>query len=593
MNLFPFKSARKYQDRFMADVKEVVEEGGTLFAEVPTGVGKTSAVLSSSLEKSLEDGYRVLFLTPRHSQHMIVLETVSLINRKGHMIRVSDLVGKKWLCNIDGIEFLTNAEFNDYCRIIRDEEKCEYYNNTYNNGRLTRDAYDAIEGAGSVESSEALKRRCHFLCPYEIAIALARRSEVVVADYFHLFSPARDSFLSRIGGKLGNFIIIVDEAHNLPDRIRSNMSRKLSATMIERGIKEAKLFGFNDAVPLLKHIKAVFREKGERMMSREEFVGHIEKESDMVEAAEFLIRSGEEIKKERKRSYLSSIGNFLLEWHEAGHEYAFIYRNLERSELSLACLDPSVFSKPVIDSAHASIFMSGTLRPIEMYARLLGGSDAVLRSYPSPFPKSNRMDIILTSVTSRFSKRDDENMGRISLIIDHLLDMIRWSMAFFFPSYSFMKKIHSKIRRKDRVMMEKQGMTKGEREGFYRSFLSSNKVLFGVSSGSFSEGIDYPGNKIKLVGIVGLPLGNPDLETQFLIDYYERKFGSGWNYAYAFPAIIKAIQAAGRSIRSEKDRGVIVYMDERFAWKNYRRLLPEGAEVVDRLPYEKIVNFLR
>ena len=584
--MFPFDRPRPIQKEFMSDLKSSLENGENFIAEVPTGVGKTAAVLSVSLEYALGNGKRVLFLTPRHSQHMIALETIRKINSRGYNVRATDMVGKKWFCNIDGIELLSTSEFNDYCRLLSNDERCEYYNATFSGAKLSSESQQILASLPAVVSSEEVKRICGRVCPYEIAMASAKRADVVIGDYFHLFSGARQSFLSRIKAKLEDLIVIFDEAHNLPSRIRGQLSSKLTMKMVERATKEAKLFGFFELSGELKRMKRFFREKTEKLVPKDVFP------DEMLNFSAELERAGEVVKKERKRSYMSSVGKFIGAWLESVDGFARIYRNPNESgygEYVLNSMDPSVLSKEVGEKS-LMVLMSGTMRPLQMYADLLG-IGARMKKYPSPFPRSNRLDIVITSVTTRYSRRGNETYSRIGLYIKELMSTVRGSMAFFFPSYMMMNRI-VKIVGSRMVMVEKQGMSKDEKERFVRKFLSGDNVMFGVVSGSFSEGVDYPGNRIKLLGIVGLPLARPDLETKTLIDYYDSKFGKGWLYAYTYPAMNRVIQTAGRSIRSENDRAVVLYMDERYAWPKYRSFLPTTAEVHSTIPYARIMEFL-
>jgi DNA excision repair protein ERCC-2 len=231
--------------------------------------------------------------------------------------------------------------------------------------------------------------------------------------------------------------------------------------------------------------------------------------------------------------------------------------------------------------------MSGTLSPMEMHKDLLGmdRNRTMLKSYPSPFPKQNRKNIIVRGITTKYTERTSENYERIATTVRSCINSIKGNVAIFFPSYEIRNYIHKLAMPSisKHIILEESGMTKEERDRIkdeMEKHATRGAVLFGVMGGSFSEGIDLPGELLNGVIIVGLPLNKPDLSVEALIDYYEERFHKGMAYGYLYPAMIKVIQSAGRCIRSEKDRGVIVFADERFTWRNYSQMFPRSWEFV-------------
>jgi len=225
--------------------------------------------------------------------------------------------------------------------------------------------------------------------------------------------------------------------------------------------------------------------------------------------------------------------------------------------------------------------MSGTLTPTNMYKDLLGFSEVLQKEYKSPFPKKNKISIVVPQTTTKFSLRSEKQYKNIAKICSNIIKFIPGNSAIFFPSYQLRDYVYAFFSEncERKIFLEKPGLAKKEKKDLLLKFKKIKKaVLLGAASGSFGEGIDLP-NVLKCVIVVGLPLQVPDLETRELIRYYDLKFGKGWDYGYTLPAVTKALQNAGRCIRSETDKGIIIFLDERYSWKNYYRCFPIGWDV--------------
>ena len=241
--------------------------------------------------------------------------------------------------------------------------------------------------------------------------------------------------------------------------------------------------------------------------------------------------------------------------------------------------------------------MSGTLIPVEMYKDLWGIDRANLLEYKSPFPRENQLNLIVKGITTKFTQRTEEMYNKIALISSNIINEIKGNSIIFFPSYKFRDEIYPLFEPLSRktIFQENKKSNKNERDELldkFRNYKDSGAVLLAVSQGSFGEGIDLIGDFLKAVIIVGIPLSPPDLETKALIDYYEKKYKKGWDYAYIYPAIILSIQNYGRCIRSETDKGIIAFLDERYSWNNYLRCFPKEMHLeITNMPVEKIKKF--
>ncbi len=583
--LFPHDAVRPIQDELILSVERALEKKKHLVVHAPTGLGKTAATLAPALSFALKNDLTVFFLTSRHTQHRIALSTVAEIERRYDItIPVANLIGKKWMCLQPGVDKMYSGEFMEYCRKLRDDKKCSYYENLKSNNSLSFDAKLAVEQALKTPDSRKLKiiGQERGVCPYEIGVLAAQKSRVIVTDYFYLFNPAiRDVFLSKIGKELESSIIIVDEAHNLPDRIKDLASERISLNVIDRAMQEAEKFEYELPVlselrAALDHVSSVVDDDNEAYVERAAFLSRISSVDP-----ERLLKIADVVREEQQRSYIGSVGSFLLAWGGDDEGFSRIVTKQDANAvLSYRCLDPGVVAGPVVRSSYNTIFMSGTLSPTVMYAELL---DIPLNSedytFKSPFPDANRLSLIVPQTTTKYQARGDVMFLEQAKILAKGIDVVPGNSIVFFPSYYLRDKVgaHLQSLTKKTVFFEERGMGKQEREELllrFDSYKNSGAVILGVMSGSFAEGVDFKGDMLKAVFVVGLPLARPDKETQALIKYYDEKFSRGWDYGYVFPAFNKILQSAGRAIRSERDRGALVFIDERYAWRTYQRCFP-------------------
>lgn len=611
MNLFPFSEIREEQDDLVEDVKEAVEEGGNLIAHAPSGLGKTVASISPSIEYAIEEDKTVFFLTPKHSQHKIAVETVEKIMDKNSVeISIADIIGKRWLCNVDGIEDMSSADFQNYCATVKKEERCSYYNKVFNDSRgLSEKAKEKLkEMKNKAWHAEEIKKNIDSLCPYEILINHAKDSDVIIGDYFHIFHPkVREAFLGKTGKDIEDSILIVDEAHNLPPRTRNLLSRKLSTYQVSRAQKEADEFGYLEERRILEEIENVLSKIGKGMegeeekITKEEFKDRVEDIGDYKNIIERMERVARDVYEEKDRSYCSSVRDFLEAWLGKDRGFVrFIRRRKSKSgnvyySCHYECLNPQLSTSEPFQEAYSSILMSATLTPMQMYSDLLGleTGRTSRKVYESPFPKKNREFFVVDSVTTKYKERDEDQFKKIGWIISKSMEKVPGNASAFFPSYKLRNRVKETIDTEKDIMLEKRGLSKEDKSKMLNHLSKvSNSLLLGVSGASFSEGVDFPEGSMDAVFVVGLPLKEPDLETRALIDFYEYKFGKGWDYAYAYPAMKKALQAAGRCIRTKRDRGIVFFMDERYLWKNYRKVFPPeiGIETT-KAPWTNIENF--
>ncbi|MEM0149458.1 MAG: helicase C-terminal domain-containing protein, partial [Candidatus Micrarchaeaceae archaeon] len=271
-----------------------------------------------------------------------------------------------------------------------------------------------------------------------------------------------------------------------------------------------------------------------------------------------------------RRSSILHVARFIGAWKNSSHSSTRILSKEAKSiKLSIISLYPESVAGTLNDS-YANIFMSATLTPLRMYKELFGLGDAVVKQYGTSFPMSNKLIFIDDSVTTKYESRTISEYKKIAQKVSEIKRAIPGNIAVFCPSFEMLNSIMRYIS-DESVYVQRRSMGSVELEGVLEKFnRSSNSILFGVMGGSMSEGIDYKDNVLKGIIIVGVPLSKPSLEISARIEYYNRKFnGRGMEYAYIAPAVIKGIQAAGRAIRSETDKAVIIFMDRRYKWRIY------------------------
>ena len=599
MDYFPYEY-RPGQKELVGFIDRTVRDRRCAVIEAGTGTGKTISSLCGALSYAKDHEMKVIYLTRTKSQQKQV-------------IRESEAIGNGILC------VAVQGRSAASCPLMRDDpdlasgnaeeisKLCSVYKRK-SNGVCHCQFYSGIEEVdveGWVEvirqqhpDPEDFARMCEDagVCPYELMKLILPYADVIAVPYPFVFMPmVLDRFVEWMGVPLSRTILIVDEAHNLPDYLRDVQTFEYSEYAMDLAAKEAKEHGdfelqegitVTDLVAVLKEILAhaekeyLIDEDGmlppyfleDELMSR---LGVSSVTiSRMCKAMEEIGDGIMEKKKERKklpRSYIHSMSRFIRAWIDGDEDnyVRLIIKEKDNPMFQAYCMDPSGAAGPLID-CFSSIHMSGTLQPLDAYETELGLDRVSKLCLNGIFPKENLLTLYTDKVTMKYEERElPQNYDTLMQMVVDCVNAVRVNTAIFFPSYGFMDKMidDGLVRHLNRdVVFEQRGMSQPELMSVFENFKTSDGgVLFCVTGGRISEGLDFPDKSLEMAIIIGIPFPKPTAKLRAMRRYYDIRFGNGMLYTSTIPTVRKMRQSIGRLIRSETDRGVAVIMDRRIA----------------------------
>jgi len=581
---FPYPEMRRGQERIVERVREVLADGSHLLLEAPTGIGKTVAALFPALRHVLRHDRRLFVLTAKTLQQEMATEVLELLNQDD-AFRALRLRAKAKMCAND--QLVCHEEYCDYAK--------DYYAKLQESGVVLR----LLEGHRTLLPDDvfAAARRA-LVCPFEVSLELAERAQVTVCDYNYAFDPYVALSAFHADADLSDVVVIVDEIHNLVARGRGYYSPLLSARDIRRAAAEAAAGGapihhrIAELCLVLARLIEGLVDEVEPAVAKDDWAVEQRFPEDglwrlrpqldqvFVDYLEFRRETHSLSPDDRFVEQYFGVLKFLnaLTLSDGAFSH-FVERRGEDRRWRILCKDPSRFLGAVINRCHSVVGLSATLSPHAFYRDLLGfDRDRTERlSLPSPFPPENRRVVIDSSVATTYRERP-RNYPRIAERLARFADEVPGNCLALFPSYAFLAQVAGLLRcERKRVLVQARSDSDEEREAILqtlRSALLRDVLLLAVAGGVFAEGVDYPGDMLKAVAVVGPCLPAVTLEQQLLMDYYEERFERGFEYAYVVPGMTRVVQAAGRLIRSADDVGVIALFDKRFLFRTYRQHLP-------------------
>jgi DNA excision repair protein ERCC-2 len=583
--VFPFPKPRSGQIELIATVEEGMKEKKRMLIQAPTGLGKTVGVMFPVLREALDRGQRLIYVTPKNSQHSVAEEAVAKLQEQGAKIKAMTLTAKSKICFKN--EPLCNP---DYCEYAKD-----HYTKVAEHKVLEELAKKKKLNA-KIFKEVAEK---HQVCPFELQLDSAKEMDAVICDYNYVFAPraAFGRLAAPALGQEGKPNLVIDEAHNLPSRAMGYHSPELSVQALRRIADDL------DTIPKKFQLEA--RELVDLSVAAIQgcepddckSTVKIDPPADVFLDQDTLLRaflaryleSDVDIQPRdpvlRLCFYWSEF-TAALEFVEEGKREEFFTTYNPQGAVKITCCDASEMLKDCYDEYDQVVGFSATLKPFDFYSQLSGleGTDLKTAEFQSPFPRGQRKLLIIPQISSKYSERV-RNYPRIAETISKISALMPGNYLAFFPSFDFLEKVLQEfqipvgfnIRRQERYM--KQADTELLLDELRSE--SGSLILFAVQGGVFSEGVDYPGKMVIGAFVVGPPLPNFDLEREEMRAYYEKNYNAGFDYAYTYPAMAKAVQSAGRVIRSETDKGIVVLMDNRFLQQSYTKSMPKDWFDID------------
>lgn len=613
--LFPYEE-RKNQREIMEEIHDSLEGGESFIYQAATGSGKTVCTLTAALDHVGKEDKKVLYLTRTNSQQRQVLLELREIG--GHY--GLGLQGRNNTCLLaqDDEELKEGSaeELSKYCsdrkkevRTALNEDReptsCPYYA-----GLLQCDP-DEIEEwfKQNVPTVDETMSHCKKkeMCPYELTKTLIPEAEIVTAPYIYFFLPfIRKQLLEWMNVELKDLIVVIDEAHNLPDYARELSTSEITKVTLERAISESQKFGDpvlqndNNLSDFCRLLEAILLDIVDEFVIEEDgLIPPSELKTELLYALSMntnqlkgiikdLKVQGEIVQEKRReekrlpRSYINSVSSFLKSWFSIKREdYIKLVNGGENPSLEAFCLDPSNVTS-VLNKCHSSIHQSATLEPLDEYRDSIGlPKDTKSKIYTSPFPSENKALFYKEGVTTRYEElqRSRDMIYKLEKELTDMIENIDRNMVIFFPSYRLMDEITEDVQVSDKnLFFEERAMDQPRLMKMVSDFKEEGGVLFSVIGGRVSEGMDFPGKQLEVAVVVGIPYPKPNARQKGLKHYYDMKFDKGWEYTVKAPAVRKILQATGRLIRSEDDLGVSVILDERaIHFKEYL----EGLRLVE------------
>lgn len=577
---FPFEY-RPGQKKLVSDVYRTIMRQKLLFMQAPTGVGKTISTIFPAVKAVGEElADRIFYLTAKTITATVAKETFALLEKNGYRAKTIQITAKEKLCPCDEME----------CNPIT----CPYAKGHFD--RVNDAVFDLLCRCDMIERDDILSQADRYtVCPFELCLDTASWCDNIICDYNYVFDP--NVYLKRFfqEGIKGDYIFLIDEAHNMVERSRQMYSAQIykeDFLIVKRIMKEHSR-SIEKALEKCNKILLGMKRECENYTVYDTFGNMVFSFMRLMTLLdEFLQKANEFPGKKDVMDFYFELRNF-LNIYDLVDEHYVMYSELEadgRFMLKLFCVDPSLNIQKRLDKGKSAVFFSATFLPVNYYKSLLSTKKDNYAIYAdSTFDSKKRLLAMATDVSTRYTRRSRSEYERIAGYINAVVTQKTGNYMVFFPSYKMMNDVADiyceKYADETELMLQKNNMSEAEREEFLDRFSEESDrtlVAFGIMGGIFGEGIDLKNDRLIGAIVVGTGLPQISNERTILKDYYDAENGCGFDYAFRYPGINKVLQAAGRVIRTTEDTGVILLLDERFWQREYDLLYPR--EWSDRKP---------
>jgi DNA excision repair protein ERCC-2 len=572
---FPFQNYRPGQRELAVLVYRAVLQEKCLFAQAPTGIGKTLATLFPAVKALGENQCeKIFYLTARNTAAQLAEDTLEKLRSRGLRFKAVTLTAKEKIC------------FNEVCDCR--PEACEFAKGHFD--RVKAAIEDLFELDAWTRSAIETAAKKHRVCPFEFALDLSLWADTVIGDYNYVFDPkvCLKRFFADIAGR---YVFLVDEAHNLVDRAREMFSAELTKQVFLDLRVKLKPHQPKIATALTKVNTAWLDIKKQCEQSIEEHGSFVQKTPcqglisplrKFIKITEAWLTKNEpaDFAEDLLTLYFQAM-DFVRVSESYDSHYATYVEPLGKDlRIKLFCLDPSNQLQQALKRGQSAIFFSATLTPLDYFKNILGGSSSDHKvKIPSPFPAENFCLLIADTIRTTFNARK-QTLDQVVDAIAAVVAAKRGNYLAYFPSYEYLRTVSERFRERYpeyETLCQTSGMMDTQRQDFLARFSLENLttlVGFAVIGGIFGEGIDLVGDRLAGCIVVGVGLPQICLERDIIRDYFQETMNLGFEYAYMYPGMNKVLQAAGRVIRTETDRGVVLLVDQRFSTAAYRNLFP-------------------
>lgn len=593
---FPYPY-RKGQKELVSGVYHTMRTEKQLFIQAPTGIGKTMAAIFPAA-RAVGEGYgdKIFYLTAKTITRTVAEEAFHILKEKGLSYKTISITAKEKLCLCEETD----------CN----PEKCPYAEGHFD--RVNAAVFEILNEKDTYLREDLLKQaEKHRVCPYEMCLDISSWVDAVICDYNYVFDP--NVYLRRFfsDGVKGDYLFLIDEAHNLVERGR----KMYSAVLCKEDFLETAKIVKEYSAKLYKILKKCnrlmleYKRECDECTVMENIAGlSLQLLNLLGEMENFLEKEHEEKVQKAVLEFSFSVRHFLNMYDIADENYVIYshYDEEQRFLITLYCVNPKKNLQECLNKGRGTVFFSGTFLPLPYYRSLFSERrDDYAICASSPFLRENLKLLVACDVSSKYTRRGFSEYEKMAEYIYEMAVGKQGNYMVFFPSYRMLEDIYEIFRNKTEerkfevsCILQNSNMTEREREEFLEAFqnnITGTLIGFCVMGGIFSEGIDLTGERLIGAAIVGTGLPQVGYEREILKNYYDEKGQNGFAYAYRYPGMNKVLQAAGRVIRTKEDKGVVLLLDERFLQRDYLELFPQEWQGYDRCTIgnagQKIRNF--